>query len=49
VVQGQKNLPVTVGIRAVDSGVIMSSPDLRSEVVGAMDLKDAPKPRREKF
>ena len=26
----------------------MLSPDLRSEVVGAVDPKDAPKPRREK-
>ena len=26
----------------------MSSPDLHSEVVGVVDPKDAPKPRREK-
>ena len=34
--------------QSLDSGVIMSSPDLRSKVVGVVDPKDAPKPRREK-
>ena len=34
--------------QSLDSGVIMSSPDLRSEVVGVVDPNDAPKPRREK-
>jgi len=46
VVQSQKNPPVTVG-QSPDLGVIMSSPDLRSKVVGVVDPKDAPNPRRE--
>jgi len=34
--------------QSLESGVIISSPDLRSEVVRAVDSKDAPKPHREK-
>ena len=34
--------------QSLDSGVIMLSPDLCSEVVGVVNPKDAPKPCREK-